>query len=311
MQCKDHLGNSFYSIAAMCSYYKVTYITFKKRIDAGLNLEEALTRKKSSDSLGLKMPSQKSRRTDHTVDDHLGHSFSSIDEMCSYYGIKSDTYYRRRRRGLSVEDALTFGYRECSCGCTDHLGNKYASIKEMCEHYGINDHTYRSRIKKSGSIEEALSVANKYACKDHLGNEYHSVMQMCEHYGVSHSNVSYYTRNGLSVGDALLKVIQNNRVCKDALGNEFSSRAAMCRAHNIGYSLFMNRINNGWSVEDALAMPAHSTRGGVSCTDHLKNEYPSIKAMCRAYNISYVTYRKRIQRGWSLEKALITPTGKL
>jgi hypothetical protein len=46
------------------------------------------------------------------------------------------------------------------------------------------------------------------------------------------------------------------------------------------------------------------------CTDHLGNEYPSITAMCKAYNIPTQTYGMRIKQGWSVKDALTTPKGE-
>lgn len=39
-------------------------------------------------------------------------------------------------------------------------------------------------------------------------------------------------------------------------------------------------------------------------TDHLGNQFTSIKKMCEYYNINYKTYMSRILRGWILEEAL-------
>lgn len=41
--------------------------------------------------------------------------------------------------------------------------------------------------------------------------------------------------------------------------------------------------------------------------DHEGNGYTSQSAMCKAFDISLTAYRKRRQRGWSLEQALTTP----
>lgn len=45
------------------------------------------------------------------------------------------------------------------------------------------------------------------------------------------------------------------------------------------------------------------------CKDHLDNEYPNIKQMCKHYDIHPATYYARIKNGWSIEDALTTPAG--
>ena len=44
--------------------------------------------------------------------------------------------------------------------------------------------------------------------------------------------------------------------------------------------------------------------------DHLGNEFPSIGKMCARYNVEYDTYNTRIKQGWSVEEALLTPSGR-
>ena len=43
---------------------------------------------------------------------------------------------------------------------------------------------------------------------------------------------------------------------------------------------------------------------GKKCKDHLGNEYGSVAQMCKHYGISQPTYLCRINKGWSIEKAL-------
>ena len=43
------------------------------------------------------------------------------------------------------------------------------------------------------------------------------------------------------------------------------------------------------------------------CHDHIGNEFKSVIDMCYHYNIAYVTFRKRIKSGMTLEEALTTP----
>ena len=47
-----------------------------------------------------------------------------------------------------------------------------------------------------------------------------------------------------------------------------------------------------------------------NCTDHLGNTFESRKAMAEFYNIPYLLLNRRLEREWSLERALTTPNGK-
>ena len=43
------------------------------------------------------------------------------------------------------------------------------------------------------------------------------------------------------------------------------------------------------------------------CTDHKGREFPSMRAMCRAWGIGWQVFLKRRTRGWPLERALTEP----
>ena len=47
-----------------------------------------------------------------------------------------------------------------------------------------------------------------------------------------------------------------------------------------------------------------------SCTDHLGNEFESIRAMAEFYHIPYLLLNRRLARGWNIKRALTTPNGK-
>lgn len=47
-----------------------------------------------------------------------------------------------------------------------------------------------------------------------------------------------------------------------------------------------------------------------TCTDHLGNEFRSLKDMCGKYGLRTNLYCNRIKMGWTMEEALTTPIGK-
>lgn len=42
VQCKDHLGNVYYTFTDMCKFFEVKYTTFISRLNRGLSIEECL-----------------------------------------------------------------------------------------------------------------------------------------------------------------------------------------------------------------------------------------------------------------------------
>lgn len=90
MIAKDHLGRTYKSFAAMCRAWRVVSRTVATRLERGLSIEEALTKKPWS--------------REHTVN---GHTYSSVDEICKVYGIsRTQMYYRIYDLGLPLEEAV-------------------------------------------------------------------------------------------------------------------------------------------------------------------------------------------------------------
>ena len=108
----------------------------------------------------------------------------------------------------------------------------------------------------------------------------------------------------------------------DHLGNEYGTLRGMCKKYNITPTAYLHRLKRGCTPEVALVTPVGKLYKGQEkkprppkenlpgnrtrkkCRDHLGNEYDSIIEMCRAYKISYAAYHYRLERGWTVEKAL-------
>ena len=204
--------------------------------------------------------------------------------------------------------------------CKDHLGNEFPNKTAMCKHYGINRTTFDKRMnEKHMSLEETLTTPVRkqkpIPCKDHLGNEFPSKSAMCKHYGIDKKTyVDRIEKRHMSLKDALTTPVkkQHNGPCKDHMRNKFPSITAMCKHYGIGIDTFNKRINEKhMSLEDALTTPVKKQKP-IPCKDHLGNEFPSKKAMCKYYGINPCTFKDRIdKKQMSLKDALTTPTKKL
>ena len=93
------------------------------------------------------------------VKDHLGNEYSSNTEMCKAYKIKLDTFLRRIKRGLSIEEALTHPVGKGSSKkiIDPYTGIEYDSMRAICLEYNMPYDAFYHRIEKGMSIEEALS----------------------------------------------------------------------------------------------------------------------------------------------------------
>ena len=114
--CTDHNGITYESIKDMCDAYGVTPTLYLKRIERGWSVKEALEGKQPYFSRdGKDYYSQKEvckafdivDRKSYRVTDHLGNKYANEAEMCAFYDVKVSTYRSRRRKGMSMKDALT------------------------------------------------------------------------------------------------------------------------------------------------------------------------------------------------------------
>ena len=298
--CKDHLGNEFPNKTAMCKHYGISSTVFDyRKNEKHMSLKDALT-----------MPLE---QTKNSCKDHLGNEFPNKKAMCDHYGINTGTFDRRMtEKQMSLEEALTTPVRKKHNGsCKDHLGNEFPNKKTMCDHYGISRPVFdKRRNEKHMSLKDALTMPVKQIknpCKDHLGNEFPSMKAMCEHYDIS-ENAFRDRRNKKQM--SLEKILttpakkKHNGLCKDHLGNEFPNQKAMLDYYGINMNTFYRRRNEKhMSLKETLTMPVEKQHKG-SCKDHLGNEFPNKKAMCKHYGISESAFSNRTKNNASIEEAL-------
>ena len=96
-ECIDWEGNVFPSETAMCKHYNVHVATYRSRVRRGCSMKEALTG----------MSDRNDGSTIRGTYDHLGNWFPNVEAKCGYYNISTDTYYMRKCRYWSEEQALT------------------------------------------------------------------------------------------------------------------------------------------------------------------------------------------------------------
>ena len=137
--CRDHLGNHYKSMAAMCGTYGISVKTFRFRIGAGWHLEKALTTPVIKGKPIL-APNNK--------------MYNSITDMCSDYGVDLTTYESRISKGMSMEEALTHKKEAIIV-----FGNTYSSKAEVCREFNHTLNLYCARTNRLGFEPEVALVA--------------------------------------------------------------------------------------------------------------------------------------------------------
>ena len=188
----------------------------------------------------------------------------------------------------------------------------------MCESYGITYKKFLKRKKLGWTLGEILGAEERKlhrvsrtgnACEDHLGNKFKSRAEMCRYHNVSFSTYSERIKAGHSVKEALTGEVYTTAT--DHKGIKYRSHANMCKQYGIAVNTYNNRIAKGWTVEEALLTPTkyrNRSRNDKGATDHLGNKFSSVSEMCDEWGINLNTYKARIQAGWDVKRALLTPS---
>ena len=254
------------------------------------------------------------------VEDHLGNKYKNVAQMCKAYGVRSDSYCHKKKRGYTLEEILT-GKRKTASSesrhtVTDHLGNTYSSKAKMCEAYGINISTFNARLKNGKSLEEALTLVPSpinynIPCQDHLGNHYNSQTEMARAYGLTIKVFAGRKRLGWDIEKILTTPIKRRFDHQDFIYNgiTYTSKNDFCEKHGLNYDLFIKRTSAGMSIEEAIEAGKNKYCPLIEPVDHFGYRYKSIKEMCEAYEIPVHTFKYRLLQNWSLKDALTKPLG--
>ena len=138
------------------------------------------------------------------------------------------------------------------------------------------------------------------------GKKYHGLGEVARTFKIPEGTLRKRLDNGLTMDEAL-----KGYGVYDHLGLFYPTEEAMANFYGMSWSTYHRRKNEGWTIEDALTTPLRTSgnTNGRNTYDHKGNHYNSVKEMCKAYNIDYGTFYKRLKKGWSIPKALLTPKG--
>ena len=135
---------------------------------------------------------------------------------------------------------------------------------------------------------------------DHTGREFVSMYAMASAWGVSYSTLRARLHRGVPLAQALtarpVKHVHVNGV----------NVIEYCREHGIKYGTVYGRLYRGATLEEALKAPAGEARPRRSRVPAVVGgvEYPSLRALARAYGLNHALIARRLAAGMSFEEAV-------
>ena len=146
-------GKVYASETEMCRAYGADPKLYAARIAYGCPMEKALTMEKQEQGF----PKKPQKGPD-------GKMYASKTDMCKAYGVSWNVYKERRRRGWSMEDALTKPLAKQGRRAKPQVGpdgKQYDSTRAMCEAYGIKYSVFEARLSRGMTRDEALTYKRK------------------------------------------------------------------------------------------------------------------------------------------------------
>lgn len=135
---------------------------------------------------------------------------------------------------------------------------------------------------------------------DHLGREFPSLFAMASAWGVPCATLRARLHRGVPLGQAL-----TSRPVKHVHVNGVNV-VEYCRERGLNYGTVYGRLYRGATLEEALKTPAGEARPRRSRVPAVVKgvEYPSLRALARAYGINHALIARRLAAGMSLEEAV-------
>jgi hypothetical protein len=294
-------GQTFASAEALAKHCKINYRTLLSRLNRGVPLADAV--KKRRIGKGVNEP---------RAFTYNGKKYKSLREVADDFGINYSTLRGRVRRGDKIKDAIAAGVsaHEVVVG-----GKTYKSITEACAELKFNPNVIYSRIDYKWTLDQAFElepapflgpgvvglvykISNSVNSKLYIGQTKASLEERWL-WHLEHARKKNLNPDGLhhainAYGSDCFTVTVIDR-CGD-----LRELAELERKHISEYnSLAPNGYNIGKGGEGLRSVGVAVKVKGV--------KFDSLMSAARAHDINYGTLCDRIDNGWDIEEALLTP----
>jgi len=202
-------GEGYKSQAEACRVHGVKEITYRKRLQAGRSVEEALgivempdRRRKDTPGRAKRRKSKRARveRPDLTVD---GVTYPTYAALARAYGLK---YHVVRQRivdgGRTAEEAV-----RCPAKGTrvNVGGQEYPTMAAAARAHGLTAATLQARLKCGNTLEEALGYKIRKTSRTVIydGQSYRNLSELARAYGIPHTTLVQRIRTGSSLEEAI------------------------------------------------------------------------------------------------------------
>lgn len=157
-------GILFKSLADAYSHYGVSKDSTREFRALGYSHEESINmvlEKKGECGKGYNNQNSYNTKYNAKAVSFNGVDYESVTAMCKDYNVSPIEYYKRLKRGWTMEQALEVAPRSTKVISKIKptvFGRQFQTVKEACDYYGVSTVTYRGRRRKGYSEEESLGL---------------------------------------------------------------------------------------------------------------------------------------------------------
>ena len=154
----DKYGNKFKNITQFCNFYGIRLSQYYYHINKGRTVDEIVDiienyRHSPNGHKTHRYRSSKTINFENVV-------YESVGSLCKTYGIKPNTFYRRKERGFTLEECVygkanKYG-RPKFMGEIEFEGKKYKNFKSLCKDYNANYENCRMRHYRGWTLKECI-----------------------------------------------------------------------------------------------------------------------------------------------------------
>lgn len=140
-----------YTIPALSKQYKISKTVIENGLSTGKTIREIL--ESAPPQQEPEPPSENSLHCEHEINGEK----KKLSEWLAHYGIRVSTFRARRRKGISVEEALKTPVKKRKTACKYNL---FCEVEELCREFEVAPDWVKSIMRKQGlTADEALNHA--------------------------------------------------------------------------------------------------------------------------------------------------------
>lgn len=249
-------GTGYKSAADACKNLGVKYVTYRKRIEKGFTIEQALNIHPVEDG-------RVTRGNKFNVDG----TPRTIEELSEHFKISEMTIRDRLQRGATIRQAI--GLDEIPKGTLlkqrdilkkkrnpiqlEVYGETFTSYKALADKYGLPQYVVRQRIVDYGyTPEAAVKPDGKSKPIKVEGIEYPSKAALAQAYGLTPAVLMGRLADGSTVEQALRLEVKENSRTVTYEGEIFRSLKELADKKGISAGALRSRLNSGLSLKEAI-----------------------------------------------------------